>query len=263
MNASQVAALLKRRVGNKWYQRLRTSALVSEFAKWHYQDDLPALASLFETDKWGRHYYAQHYQTHFERLRRRRINILEIGVGGYEDPCSGGESLRMWKAYFRNANVFGLDIADKSALQEHRIRIFQGSQDDAQLLENVAHQIGPLDIVIDDGSHINSHVVTSFNTLFPKLLDQGIYVIEDVQTAYWPQYGGSEDPLDERTSVAMCKRLVDGLNWEEFADRPPASFDREITSIHFYHNLAFIYKGRNQEGSNRHRHAPSPELAAM
>ena len=50
----------------------------------------------------------------------------------------------------------------------------------------------------------------------------------------------------------VLKSLVDGLNWEEF-DRPwysPTRFDRELLGISFYHNIAFLQKGNNQEGSN-------------
>jgi len=48
------------------------------------------------------------------------------------------------------------------------------------------------------------------------------------------------------------KSLVDGLNYEEFTinDYIPTYFDKNIISMHFYHNLVFVYKGQNKEGSN-------------
>ena len=49
----------------------------------------------------------------------------------------------------------------------------------------------------------------------------------------------------------MLKRLADGLNWEEFSHRTPQPFDSQIASLHLYHNLAFIYKGQNTEGTNK------------
>ena len=88
--------------------------------------DLNKLARLYGSDKWGYHWYTQHYQRHFHTLRRR-LNILEIGVGGYESPTEGGESLRMWKSFFPRSQIYGIDIHDKSALQEKRITIFKGS----------------------------------------------------------------------------------------------------------------------------------------
>ena len=87
-------------------------------------DDLTNLASHYGTDKWGIHRYTPHYQQHFSHLRLNKLNLLEIGVGGYEDPNQGGESLRMWKHYFPNGKIDSIDIFDKSALQEERIKIF-------------------------------------------------------------------------------------------------------------------------------------------
>src|SRR5437879_3347984 len=80
--------------------------------------NLNSLAKIYGTDKWGRHYYTTHYQEHFEKFKYKRINILEIGAGGYESPVKGGASLRMWKRYFPNGKIFSIDIYDKSFLQE-------------------------------------------------------------------------------------------------------------------------------------------------
>jgi hypothetical protein len=215
------------------------------------RNSLPHLAELYGTDKWGLHRYAAHYQRQLWHLKNSRFNLLEIGVGGHDAPDRGGHSLRMWKAFFPRANVFAIDIFDKSAFEEERIRIFRGSQADADFLRSVAREIGVIDVVVDDGSHVNGHVMTAFRTLFPLLASDGIYAIEDLQTAYWPAFGGSEDPHSAHTSMGMLKALVDGLNWEEYFNRQPSAFDRIITSVHFYHNLAFIYKGNNVEGSNK------------
>ena len=226
---------------------------------------LPDLARQFKTDKWGQHRYAQHYQRHLEHLRDEPINLLEIGVGGYTDPTRGGESLRMWKAFFPRATIFGLDLHEKSALEEDRIRIFRADQSAADSLRLVAEQIGALHVVVDDGSHLSAHVRTSFETLFPLLEPDGIYAVEDLQTSYWPEFGGSEDPHDRRTSMAMVKDLVDGMNHEEYVDEAyaPTYTDLHVTEVHAYHNLVFVQKGANSEGTRRRtilreRYAPKP-----
>jgi hypothetical protein len=216
-----------------------------------WRHDLSRLAELYGTDKWGLHRYTTHYQTHFSHLRSRSFNLLEIGVGGHDAPDIGGASLRMWKAFFPRANIYAIDIFDKSGLQEPRISIFKGSAADTVFLRSLVERIGRIDVVIDDGSHINEHVRVAFETLFPLLPDGAIYAIEDLQTSYWPPFGGSEDPLESETSMAMLKRLADGLNWEEFSHRASQPFDAQIVSVHFYHNLAFIYKGQNNEGTNK------------
>ena len=216
-------------------------------------NDLDKLGKIYGTDKIGTHYYTPHYNLHFDRFRDKKINLLEIGVGGYEKPYSGGKSLRMWKKYFQFGNIYSIDIYDKSALQEERIKIFQGSQVDKEFLHKVCDEIGTLDIIIDDGSHINEHVIESFKILFPKLNDGGIYVVEDTNTSYSPEYGGDSNNLDNPdTSMNFFKKLTDCLNHKEFliADYQPTYFDEKIVSIHFYHNIIFIYKGKNEEKSN-------------
>lgn len=213
---------------------------------------LTSIAKKYGTDKAGSHFYTTHYETHFNKFRDAKIKLLEIGVGGYEYPDKGGKSLRMWKEYFKNGSIFGIDIHDKHLLEEDRIKTFRGSQIDAEFLKSVMSETGSADIIIDDGSHLNKHVITSFKILFPFLNTGGIYVIEDVQTSYWPNHGGSSFNLKKSgTTINFFKHLTDCLNYEEF-DNPyykPTYFDKHIVSINFYHNIIFIHKGINNEGS--------------
>jgi demethylmacrocin O-methyltransferase len=218
-----------------------------------YTFNLQKLGLMFGTDKAVGHYYLQHYQKHFRPYKFQNIKVLEIGVGGYDKPNYGGHSLRMWKSYFWFGRIFSIDIHDKTALQEKRIKIFRGSQVDAQFLVNVISETGDLDLIIDDGSHINSHVIETFTLLFPKLKDGGIYVIEDTQTSYWKDKGGDSNNFNNPdTMMAFFKGLTDGLNHQEFIlpGYQPNYYDKHIVSMHFYHNIIFIYKGNNNEESN-------------
>src|SRR4029453_18378103 len=179
--------------------------------------------------------------------------VVEIGIGGYEDPKEGGNSLQMWKQYFPNVQVAGIDIYDKSFHNAPRIRTFQGDQADEKFLQQVIAQIGRPDIIIDDGSHMNEHVIKTFQVLFPLLSDNGIYVVEDTQASYWSDRGGTSENLESApTMMCFFKRLVDGLNHEEFIRPGYAAFyfEKHIVSMHFYHNLILLYKGSNNEGSN-------------
>lgn len=227
--------------------------------------DLCTLATWHGTDKWNTHWYAQHYDRHFRDFRQKPVKLLEIGVGGYDDPLDGGQSLRMWKSYFPRGQITGIDLHDKSKLVEPRIRVFQGSQADAEFLHRVAETAGPFDIVIDDGSHVNEHVLASFEVLFPRLAEGGLYAIEDAQTSYWPgKHGGCTDLASTFTTMGRMKQCVDGLNYEEFLDPAYESsyYDRNIVGMHFYHNLVIINKGRNCEGSNKARLAHGPCVTA-
>lgn len=222
-----------------------------------YTGNLTKLALAYETDKGYGHNYCPVYQHHFNPIRRQKLNILEIGIGGYDDPKAGGNSLRMWKSYFPFSNIFGIDIFDKTAHDEKRIKTFQGSQVDEEFLTKVVHRIGKIDIVIDDGSHISEHVIKSFKILFPLIRINGIYAVEDLQTSYWEEvggcnWGGAKDLNASHTSMNFLKSMADGLNYNEFTNDnfTPNYLNKHIISAHFYHNQAFVYKGINNQGSN-------------
>jgi hypothetical protein len=249
-------------VGDRWWRRLRRW-----FAFLAPRPTLTQLAISYRTDKWGSHRYTPHYERHLGHLRDERFTLLEIGIGGYRRPRSGGGSLRMWRAFFPKARIAGLDVEDKTFLDGDRLRTYRGSQADGELLRRIVEETGDLRVVIDDGSHHPTDVRTSFEVLFPLLEDGGIYAIEDTQTSYWPEFGGSEDRSDPSTTMALVKDLLDGLNHEEFLDEPyEATYsDRHVVGLHAYHNLVVIEKGHNVEGSNkrqilRRRYAtPRPE----
>ena len=126
------------------------------------------------------HNYTETYEKHFKFLRDRDIKILEIGFGG-------GDSLKLWKEYFTKAEIYCIDndlsrINEYNYVPEEGIKIFYGDQSDSSSLIESCSQMGvdQFDIIIDDGSHIESHIMTTFNTLFEKYLSPGgLYFIED------------------------------------------------------------------------------------
>ncbi|WP_306192448.1 MULTISPECIES: class I SAM-dependent methyltransferase [unclassified Streptomyces] len=215
--------------------------------------DLGRLAVRFGSDKWGGvHWYTRHYERHMRALRDAPVRILEIGVGGYSDNGAGGASLHMWQRYFRRGLVLGLDLFRKPEALGPRIRTLQGDQNDPEQLTAVAEEHGPFDIVIDDGSHVNEHVRTSFDTLFPYVREGGLYVIEDVQTSYWPGYGGTPDAAaaGDGTTLGLMTSLVDLMHHREYAGdvSGPRSYAADHTvGVHHYHNIVFVEKGPNNE----------------
>ena len=210
---------------------------------------LTQLAKLHGTDKWGNHFYTPHYERHLRHLRDKPFTLLEIGIGGYRQDKQGGASLRMWRDFFPNAQIVGLDIEDKSFVDGGRIRSYCGSQTDPAVLQRIVDDSDVIRVIVDDGSHRPEHIRETFAYLFPKLADGGVYAIEDTHTSYWPNWGGSEVLSAPDSTMAMVKDLLDGLNYEEFLDRSyePTYADVNIRAVHAYHNLVIIEKGRNQE----------------
>ena len=232
---------LKKYLPPPQYRRL-VRVLKAALGWWH-RDDLNQLALLFRTDKCGSHWYTQHYQRYFRPLKNKRLNVFEIGI-------ESGASLRMWKAYFRKSQIIGIDLLDKTYLSEHRIDIRQCDQTDSDRLLRLAREYGGFDIIIDDGSHLNEDVIKTFQLLFPLLRENGIYVVEDTQTAYWQTWGGGI--ANPHNSMAFFKGLVDSINYVEYpiANYQPNYFDRHIVEIAFFHNLVIIRKGQNDEKAN-------------
>jgi cephalosporin hydroxylase len=143
-----------------------------------YQNNLSKLAQLYGTDKYE-HGYTEIYQQYFIEIKHKKLRILEIGIGGGENVKFGGNSLKMWAKYFPKSAILGVDLYDKSLLDYRRIKTFQGSQSDEKFLT----QFDNLDIIIDDGSHINTDIIRSFEVLFPRLNVGGYYCVEDTQVS--------------------------------------------------------------------------------
>ena len=217
---------------------------------WHtlhgltYGRSLGRLAMFYGTDKGGDHDYIPHYQMHFAAIRKGRLRVLEIGIGGYNDPKSGGASLRMWRAYFPNAQIIGVDLHEKSWHREKRITTIQADQSDRESLRQLAEAITEVDIIIDDGSHVNSHVIATFETLFPLVRPGGFYAIEDTQTSYWSEFGGNPESHDDpHTTMGYFRKLVDEINRPEFRSTSgESSLVKDVVAFHFYHNLILLQK---------------------
>lgn len=226
-----------------WLKRRR-----EELLAWFVHDNLTALAKVYKSDKWGHHAYTPIYQTLFDPLRTKPVRLLEIGVGGYAKPRMGGDSIRMWKRFFPKGRIVTIDIHPKEILKERRIQFFQGDQADAAFLKKVHNAAGPFDIIIDDGSHVQSHIIASYETLFPLLKPGGIYIIEDTQTAYWSKYEGSTEHMLEIPSCMnyFIKRIhtVNRSEWRTHETAPDIP-DEGIDSIAFYHNLIVVVKRKS------------------
>ncbi|MBO3741360.1 class I SAM-dependent methyltransferase [Actinoplanes flavus] len=212
--------------------------------------DLGELSVRHGTDKWGTwHWYTPHYERHLRGMRGEPVRILEIGIGGYNNPDLGGWSLKMWKAFFPRGLVTGLDVFAKHGLDEPRIRTVQGDQTDPGFLTSFGEQNGPFDVIVDDGSHVNEHIRTSFEALFRFVRPGGFYIIEDMWTAYCEKFGGSESAVSPpTTSVGMLQSLLDKLHYQERPGETGDGIAEQVVGVHVYHNIAFIEKGLNAEG---------------
>jgi cephalosporin hydroxylase len=189
-----------------------------------------------EIHKWE-HYFPI-YERHFAPWRGRTLTFLEIGV-------AKGGSLQMWRRYFGPlARVVGIDIDPRcKAHEEGGVFVRIGDQSDPKFLASVVAEFGAPDVVLDDGSHQMAHIEATFDFLYPRLPKNGVYMVEDLQCAYWPKFGGSVS--DPKTFINIAKSLVDRLNAEHTLGAvAPDAFTRDTFSIGFYDGVVVIEKGQ-------------------
>lgn len=196
------------------------------------------------------HYFPV-YEKIFAGLWDRPVSILEIGV-------YNGGSMELWRRMFKNLSVFvGLDIDPRCkafADAERNLFVVTGSQADPALLQRVVAQHGPFDIIIDDGSHMNSHMVASFNHMFPDGLKQGgLYVVEDTHTGYWRSY--RDIPWSFSDFAKRCVDLLGvhyaehGLTDFDFDSKQPVSvpaITAQLAEIRFFDSIVVFEKAREK-----------------
>lgn len=189
--------------------------------------------------KW--HHYLEIYDRHLARFRNTPARFLELGV------FQGG-SLQVWRRYFgEQAQVHGLDINPAcAAIDDPDLRIHIGDQTDQTLLDRIVGEAGGLDIVIDDASHSSPHQIATFEYLYPRLSENGIYIVEDVHASYWPDLGGGL--RRPGTFMEYAKRLLDKLHADYIVENDPVAADTSFAAmtngIFFYDSIVVFEKRR-------------------
>jgi len=182
----------------------------------------------------GASYFAA-YERHFGPYINRPITFLEIGAG------NGGSS-EFWKGYFGPlARIVTLDINPAcKEFEDEQVAVRIGDQSDVGFLQSVLDEFGAPDLILDDGSHIMRHVDASFDYLYPRMSRNGVYMIEDMHTAYWEEYGGGfKKPA---SFVERFKGLIDGLNLRHIRDNDGSVQDIGAYCLSAYDSILVIEK---------------------
>lgn len=217
--------------------------------------------------------FSQIYSKILNPYLNKNIVLLEIGV-------RRGESFKAYVDIFENSQLYGLDIGfthgsyvwedTVKELEEYgkgRAKVITGSQDDEELLHNLGKEVmekyGGFDIIIDDGSHIMEHQQTSLKVLSQYMKPFGTYIIEDIETSYYPRFGGTlikdHNFGKKNTTTELLKKLVDVIN-RDFTEgqykhkNPPAprrnvskysviNGDSKIFSMEIFPNCAVLHFG--------------------
>ncbi len=148
----------------------------------------------YATDKLE-HKYIGYYNEWFAPYQDEEINLLEVGV-------LNGHSIKLWKDYFTNAKIYGMEKAE----------VYGGNfKCDSTDKEAVDEQLGDLkfDIIIDDGDHHPESQMKTYMNLKDRLNSGGLYIIEDI---YGPKYNNNihEKEVDKIKSLGFEVIDTDG-----------------------------------------------------
>ena len=142
---------------------------------------------------WPSHRYSDVYFQLFEPLREKALSIVEMGIGSGNVKIDGhfkkngipGASLKVWRDFFVNANISGLDIDSSISISEERIKVYTVDQLDPTSISHFWKKtLGDKpEIIIDDGLHTFDAGKCFFENSIDFLSDVGIYIIEDVVLA--------------------------------------------------------------------------------
>jgi len=177
--------------------------------------------------------YFEVYDELFSRYINKNITFVEIGV-------LGGGSLFMWREYFGpKARIIGVDLNPKALKwEEHGFEIFIGSQSDKNFWGKFINDIGPIDVVLDDGGHTYYQQIITTEMLLSNIKDNGMLVVEDTHTSYMSGFGPKRF-----TFVNYTKKMMDKINLR-FEQFNTTSADKRVWSVQSFESIIAFHINR-------------------
>ncbi len=187
---------------------------------------LKNLAVKYGCDK-APHGYCEMYEKYFHDIRYKKLRVLEIGV-------LNGNSLRLWREYFPNSYICGIDINNCPHPENTDFKIIDMSVESN--VKNFADNNGYWDIVIDDGGHTMQTQQLSIKYLWDKVKYGGYFVMEDIHSSFMPAFKVQNI---EMSTYALMVALRDNKNFKsEYID---AGMLKDIEGVEIYQRLPDLW----------------------
>lgn len=210
--------------------------------------ELVKLGEIYKNDKVNEYHsfsgksYMDIYSMYFNPIKEENITLLEIGI-------RDGSSLRIFRDFFKRGKILGLDIDPSTAFKDNRITTYIGSQSSPEIIKKIFDENPLINIVLDDGSHVNELTIASFKLIFERLPKGAIYIIEDLACTYL------EDSLEEGIkighwpgmylndpSVKMVNRRSDMNDFFLQLIKVMDERKGEVEFVHFWSQICVIKK---------------------
>ena len=173
--------------------------------KFNQPTELCSILKHFQSDKssdW--HNYSTLYHDMFNHLTDVPMNIFEVGI-------YAGSSVRTWKKYFKNGNVYAGDIEKKCFVNEDRIKSFYCDQDTLAYIDSMLNNDElkniEIDMIIDDGKHEFSSNMNFLLHSIHKLKTNGIFIVEDLTISTYNQFESILQELKEKINVQYIELI--------------------------------------------------------
>jgi hypothetical protein len=151
---------------------------------------LEQLVDISNTDKNTTHSYLSLYQILLQSKKETARNVLEIGIGDFGEKNGG--SIKLWRDFFINATIYGLDILPiekvlDELINDNRVILYTSvdAYDVNFFINNFLSKPIKFDFMLDDGPHTLESMLLFINMYSQIMSDDGILIIEDVQSIDW------------------------------------------------------------------------------
>lgn len=168
------------------------------------------------------------YDRLFSRFAGTEFTFVEVGV------LNGG-SLFMWRELFGDkARIIGVELnPEAKRWEKDGFEIFIGSQSDPAFWKNFFAEVGPIDVLLDDGGHTFEQQIITLESALPHIKDGGLLVVEDTHTSYMPEFGGPS-PV---SFVNYAKNIADGVNYRFGRLASKHKSESAIYSVQFFESF--------------------------
>jgi SAM-dependent methyltransferase len=229
---------------------------------------------LLDANHYSKHNYESFYPLLLEQLRGKPVKVLELGL-------HRGSSLFFWKAYFGpTATYVGVDAkhplwyqwSEETSMKQPKeptsevyaayekvydFKFVSGQQQDSATMDKALKLAGgSFDVIIDDGAHNNDVNRECFKYLFPFLKPGGVYIVEDLNTAYSKEQNGGKG--NAHSWVEKTKGMLDTLNRADFdldfqvdglqGDLRFPTVDKLVASVHCQREICAYVRQHPDKG---------------
>ena len=150
------------------------------------------------------HGFSKFYETHLNSFKEKKIKILEIGsysgaaAAAFVKYFPNSEvycldvNLRNFKYASKKIHTFGLDVSNHKMMLKFLSKI--------NFIKSIKH----FDVIIDDGSHIQSDQLIALNFFYKYVAIDGFYIIEDYK---YPNYHKHLNDVDDVKIDELIKKI--------------------------------------------------------